>query len=186
MSSMDIELENIIERCKANDHKAFEIIYKKYYRALLGVAMRYTGNMTEAEDVLQDSFIKVFHSIGSYQKKGSFEGWLKRIVQNTSINTYRGKVKFDMYVDVSEREDIEDDSLDTVFDAFDEKEIVSLLNHLPEGYRLAINLYFIDGCSHKEIAGMMNISVGTSKSQLFKARNYLKNLIETYNREKIV
>jgi RNA polymerase sigma factor (sigma-70 family) len=183
---MSIELESIIDRCKANDHKAFEVIYKTYYRALLGVAMRYTGNLAEAEDVLQDSFIKVFHSIGSYQKKGSFEGWLKRIVQNTAINTYRNKLKFEIYVDVSEREDIEDESLSSVFESFDEKDLIGLLNHMPEGYRLAINLYFIDGCSHKEIAAMMNISVGTSKSQLFKARNYLKNLVEMHNREKIV
>lgn len=183
---MEEELNRIVERCKAKDHKAFEIIYKKYYRVLLGVALRYAGGMAEAEDVLQESFIKIFHSVGSYSGKGAFEGWIRRIVQNTAINHYKSRLKFEIYLDVSDREDLADDSFASVFDAMSEKDIIHLLNTMPEGYRLAINLYYIDGYSHKEIAAMLNVTVGTSKSQLFKAKNYLKVLIETYNQEKII
>lgn len=184
---MDQELEGIIELCKAHDHKAFEVLYKKYYRILLGISLRYSGNMAEAEDVLQDAFIKIFNSIRSYEGKGSFEGWIKRIVQNTAINNYRSRLKQHLYVDISEEEDrLEDTDLNTVFGTLETKEVISLLNKMPERYRLAINLYLIDGYSHNEIAGMLNISAGTSKSQLFRARNYLKHLIELNNQEKIV
>ena len=183
----EIELNKLVERCKANDHKAFEVVYKKYYRVLLGIAMRYTSNLHEAEDVLQDAFIKIFHSIAAYNASGSFEGWIKRIVQNTAINSYRRNLKYDLYIDVSDQEDkLEDDSFTSVFDAFEMKEVVALLNSMPEGYRLAINLYFIDGYSHKEIAGMLEITEGTSKSQLFKAKNYLKNLIELHHKQKLI
>jgi RNA polymerase sigma factor (sigma-70 family) len=184
---MDLDLDRIIEQCKANDHKAFEIVYRKYYRVLLGIALRYSGSVQEAEDVLQDSFIKIFHSIGSYHRKGSFEGWIKRIVQNTAINSYKSKLKFELYIDVSDiGNKISDDNFNSIFEAFDERDIIGLLNKMPGGYRLVINLYFVDGYSHKEIAEMLNITIGTSKSQLFKAKNYLKNLIEIHNQEKIV
>lgn len=183
----ELDLNKLVERCKANDHKAFEVLYKQYYRVLLGIAMRYTGSLHEAEDVLQDAFIKIFHSIGSYNASGSFEGWIRRIVQNTAINSYRRHLKYDLYIDVSDQEDkLGDDSFDALFDAFETKELIGLLNSMPEGYRLVVNLYYIDGYSHKEIADLLGITTGTSKSQLFKAKNYLKNLIELHNRQKSV
>ena len=184
---MQTELEGIIEQCKANDHRAFEVVYKKYYRILFGIALRYAGNRTEAEDILQDSFIKIFHSVNSFKGKGSFEGWMKRIVQNTAINNYRSNLKFELHIEVSDIENkMVDNSFSLIFEVFDEKNTIALLNTLPQGYRLVLNLYFIDGYTHKEIAEMLNISIGTSKSQLFKAKNYLKNLIQTQNNEKIV
>lgn len=184
---MEKELDKIIDGCKANNHKAFELLYRKFYRALFGIALRYSKNTAEAEDILQDSFIKIFHSISSYNGKGSFEGWMKRIVQNTAINNYRSKIKFDLYVDASNLENkLTDDDFNSVFEAFDEKDTIALLNSMPAGYRLAINLYFVDGYSHKEIAEMLNVTVGTSKSQLFKAKNYLKSLIHKQSQEKIV
>ena len=182
---METELKKLIDRCKANDHKAFEVIYRNYYRSLLGVALRYSSHRAEAEDVLQDAYIKIFQSISSYRESGSFEGWMKRIVHNTAINNFRGKLKFDLYIDVSEQEDkLSDNSFDAMFEACDVKDTLTLLKSLPEGYRMVINLYFIDGYSHKEIAALLNISTGTSKSQLFKAKSYLKKLIEIQN-EKI-
>jgi RNA polymerase sigma factor (sigma-70 family) len=184
---MDSELQKIIDKCKDNDHKAFEVVYKKFYRILLGVAMRYTANYAEAEDILQDSYIKIFHSIHSFAYKGSFEGWMKRIVQNTAINSCRSKLKFELYIELSEQEEkLSDTGFETVLGRLEVKDIVTLLNGMPEGYRLAINLYFIDGYTHREIAAMLNISEGTSKSQLFRAKNYLKNLLETQDKEKII
>lgn len=176
---MDSDLKKLIEQCKANNQKAFETLYKKYYRVLLGIALRYSRTTFEAEDILQDSFIKVFHSIRLYQNEGSFEGWLKRIVQNTAINHYRQNIKFNLHLEISSDDNtLSDDGFNSVFESFNTKDIVLLLNKLPEGYRIIINLYCIDGYQHKEISEMLNISIGTSKSQLFKAKNYLKNLIE--------
>lgn len=183
---MQINIEDILKGCKAREQKAFEILYKTYYRILLGIALRYSRNTAEAEDILQDSFIKIFNSIDSFNMKGSFEGWMKRIVQNTAINSYRSNLKFDLHVAISEQTDVGDDSFNSVFESFTNKEILALLNQLPEGYRLVINLYSIDGYSHQEIAEMLNISVGTSKSQLFKAKLYLKNLLKAHNKQQAV
>lgn len=153
---------------------------------MYGIAMRYSKSQAEAEDILQDSFIKIVNSIGAYQSEGSFEGWLKRIVQNTAINSYRSQLKFNLYVDLSEQELLlSDESPEAIFESLEAKEIILLFNRMPEGYRLILNLYCIDGYSHKEIARMMNISEGTSKSQLFKAKKYLKSLLETQSKQKI-
>lgn len=181
---MEIDLKDIIKRCKAHDHGAFEVLYKKYYRVLLGIALRYTRTEAEAEDVLQDAFIKIFNSIGTFEMKGSFEGWIKRIVQNTAINNYRSSLRFGLHVDISDHEDLaNNEAVDAALDVLDARYILHLLNSMPDGYRTILNLYMIDGYSHKEISEMLNITVGTSKSQLFKAKNYLKELIETKDKQ---
>jgi RNA polymerase sigma factor (sigma-70 family) len=135
---------------------------------------------------LQDSFIKIFNSIDSYNEKGSFEGWMKRVVQNTAINSYRSNLKFDLHIAISDETDIGDDSFNTVFDAFSNKEILALLNQLPEGYRVIINLFCIDGYTHQQISELLGIAIGTSKSQLFKAKAYLKNLLKMYHKQQAV
>ncbi|MBA3680564.1 MAG: sigma-70 family RNA polymerase sigma factor [Bacteroidetes bacterium] len=181
-----ISTEEILKGCKAKEQKAFEMLYKKYYRILLGIALRYSRNTAEAEDILQDSFIKIFNSIDSFNSKGSFEGWMKRIVQNTAINSYRSNLKFDLHVAITDHTEVSDDSLNSVFETFTNNEIISLFNQLPEGYRLVLNLFYIDGYSHPEISEMLNISIGTSKSQLFKAKNYLKNLLKIHHKQEAV
>lgn len=181
-----IDTLELIKRCKALEPVGFELLYKTYYRVLYGIAMRYSKSAAEAEDILQDSFIKVFNSIQHYRGEGSFEGWLKRIVQNTAINSYRSQLKFSLYVDVSDQELLQsDDSPEAMFESLEAREIIILFNRMPEGYRLILNLYCIDGYSHKEIAEMLGISEGTSKSQLFKAKKYLKSLMETQSKQKI-
>jgi RNA polymerase sigma factor (sigma-70 family) len=170
------ELNDILIGCKANDHASFEILFKSYYRILLGVALRYSRNREEAEDTLQDAFIKIFQNIESYRGLGSFEGWMKKIVQFTAINNYKSDQKTHLHVEISETE-LSDKSFESFFCDFEPGEIIVLLQQLPEGYRMAINLYFIDGYSHKEIGSMLDISIGTSKSQLFKAKNYLKHIL---------
>ncbi|MDP1800226.1 MAG: sigma-70 family RNA polymerase sigma factor [Bacteroidota bacterium] len=183
---MQIHLNDIIKGCKAKDEKAFEVLYKKYYRILLGIALRYSRDTAEAEDILQDSFIKIFNSIESFNTTGSFEGWMKRIVQNTAINSYRSNLKFDLHVAITDEIDVGDDSFTSVFESFSNKEILALLNQLPEGYRVVINLFYIDGYSHQEISELLNIGVGTSKSQLFKAKAYLKNLLKVSHKQQAV
>jgi RNA polymerase sigma factor (sigma-70 family) len=184
---MQVNLDEIVRGCKAKEEKAFELLYRNYYRILFGIALRYSRTRTEAEDILQDSFIKIFNSIDSFNGKGSFEGWMKRIVQNTAINSYRSHLKFDLHVAISDQIDVaESDDFEAVLQLFDANGIVELLNQLPEGYRLVINLFFIDGYSHKEISEMLNISVGTSKSQLHKAKANLKTIIELQLKQQVV
>ncbi len=175
-----MELSDLIENCKKNDEKSYEILYKKYYRVLYGIALRYSRTTFEAEDILQEAFIKIFKNISSFTMQGSFEGWIKRIVQNTAINHYKSNIKFNLNSDITSGEyEINDGSFDSLFNAIETKEIITLLNEMPEGYRMIINLYCIDGYSHKEIAEILTISIGTSKSQLFKAKGYLKKTIES-------
>jgi RNA polymerase sigma factor (sigma-70 family) len=174
---MEDELGHIITGCKAGDHKSYEALYKRFYRLLLGVACRYTRSTEEAEDILQDAFIKVFHNIGSFSGKGSFEGWIRRIVQNTAINYYRSRLKFEKMSEGAETES-DGESDESIIGGMDAKTIIALLNRMPEGYRLLINLYAIDGYTHAEIGEMLGISTGTSKSQLFKAKKYLRELLK--------
>ncbi|MFO0477880.1 MAG: RNA polymerase sigma factor [Bacteroidota bacterium] len=182
---MNEGLIDIIEQCQAKNEKGFEALYKKYYRVLHSIAIRYCRTSFEADDVLQDAFIKIFHNIDSYSPEGSFEGWLKRIVQNTAINNYKSNLKYNLHVPVLESEDIKDnENIDSIFGDFEAKDILLLLNKLPDGYRIIINLFCLDGFTHKEIAKQLNITEGTSKSQLFKAKAYLKRLVDTeFNRK---
>ncbi len=176
---MNEEEKKIVKGCKERDERAFELLYKKYYRMLLGIAMRYSKDKMEAEDVLQDAFIRVFNSIDAFSEKGSFEGWLKRIVQNTAINNYRKNLKHNLYVDLADKEnELMEDSFPELLGGFEVKDIVVMLNAMPDGYRVVMNLYYIDGYSHREISAMLGITEGTSKSQLFKARAFMKDLIE--------
>ena len=179
------DLNEVIKQCKAKDPAGFEFLYKTYYRVLYGIAMRYSKNTAEAEDILQDSFIKVFNSIQTYQSEGSFEGWLKRIVQYTAINSYRSRLKFNLHIEMPDSDSLSDDSLGAIFETMEAKEIVALLNSMPEGYRVILNLYCIDGYTHKQIAEMIKITEGTSKSQLFKAKKYLKNLLDAQSKQRI-
>jgi len=171
--------DELIAGCKAGDPKAYELLYKKYYRVLYGIALRYCRTTFEAEDILQDSFVKILKHIHTFKGEGSFEGWIKRIVQNTAINNYKSNLKLGQNIDPAGSDLAQsDDTLDTLFSAMEAKEIVQLLNMLPAGYRLVINLYCIDGHSHQEIAEMLGISVGTSKSQLSKGRALLRRMVE--------
>jgi RNA polymerase sigma-70 factor (ECF subfamily) len=171
---MHEDLQEIVRGCKAGSHQAYEMLYKRFYRVLFVIALRYAASREEAEDILQDAFVKVFHNIRNYSESGSFEGWMKRIVQNTAINYYRSRLKFQHNDEATEQSD---DSFEKIMSGLDAKNLLDLLNRLPEGYRLIINLYAIDGHSHAEIATMLGISPGTSKSQLFKAKRQLRELL---------
>lgn len=173
---MDRDLEEIVSGCKAGSEKAYHVLFTRYYCVLLGVAMRYVKDRDEAKDILQESFIKIFKNISSYSERNSFEGWMKRIVQNTAINQYRRNLRFDNNAEaVLEKET--DKEFENMISGLNAKSILALLHKLPDGYRTIINLYLIDGYSHPEIASMLGISAGTSKSQLFKARKFLKELL---------
>ena len=172
----------IINACIKQDKKAQKILYKKYASIMYGICLRYCNRKAEAEDVLQEAFIKIFAGIKSYRSEGSFEGWLKRIVVNTALNYYKSNLKraFDQSIDnVNESQMSGADSYDADLSVND---LMKMINDLADGYRIVFNLYAIEGYSHKEIAEMLNISENTSKSQLSRARAILQNKINEYRK----
>ena len=174
----------IIEGCKKGNHRSFHLLYQKCAPTMLGVCYRYSKTMDEAEDVLQDGFIKVFQKISTYQGRGSFEGWLRRIMVNTAINNYKSASKHYYHEDIDNDHNVElkaDDVLLFEIVDYDKKQIIRLIHELPPGYKLVFNLYVIEGLTHKEIADELEISVNTSKSQLSKAKKLLRKKLEENN-----
>ncbi len=171
-----MSLEQLIINCKKNDTKAQSQLYKLFSSKLFSVCLKYSRNYAEAEDNLQDSFVTIFKKIEQYNNKGSFEGWIKRITINTALQRYREKSVFKI-VNEGNIEDvsvaIEDDDISIDF-------LLKIIQELPDRYRLVFNLYVLDGYSHKEVANMLNITTGTSKSNLARARFILKEKIENY------
>lgn len=171
-----MSLEQLIEHCKKNDTKAQSQLYKLYSSKLFSLCLKYSRNYVEAEDNLQDAFVTIFNKISQYKSKGSLEGWMKRITINTALQRYRSVGVFD----IINEEQIEDVSVEIDEDAVTIDFLLSIIQELPDRYRLVFNLYALDGYSHKEIAEMLNISTGTSKSNLARARLILKEKIEQY------
>ena len=153
-----------------------EILYKKFSSKMYGVCLRYSGNVEDANDLLQEGFIKIFKNLGKFRGEGSFEGWMRRICVNTSIEHFRKKVKLYNVTEVQENT-IEDAELN-VLDSLAEKDIIILVNELSPGYKAVFNMHVIEGYSHKEIADILGITEGTSKSQLARAKGVLKKFLE--------
>ena len=172
-----MSLDLLIQKCKKNDTNAQSEIYKLFSGKLFAVCLKYSRNHVDAEDNLQDAFVTIFEKISQYSYKGSFEGWLKRIVVNTVLQKYRNKSVFN----IIKEEDIEDEEIEVVDYHVDINFLLQSIQELPDRYRLVFNLYALDGYSHKEIAEMLKITTGTTKSNLARARRILKNKIENYN-----
>lgn len=170
-------LEQLINDCKNNDIKAQEQLYNLFAAKLFAVCLKYSRNYAEAEDNLQDGFLIIFNKIGQYTFKGSFEGWLKRVMINNVLQQYRNVSFLELVNDEIAEEvevEIENDSVSLEY-------LMKIIQELPDRYRLVFNLYVIDGYSHKEIADMLEITTGTSKSNLARARMILKDKIEKQN-----
>lgn len=177
----------LIEGCIEGKRKAFALLYKRYASGMLGVCMRYCRNKAEAEDVLQEGFIKVFGSIASFRQAGSLEGWIRRIMVNTAIDHYHKlsrsgyPVSMEDYNGMEPEDEQPQPETDGFFaDTLSEDDLMALIQQLPDGYRVVFNMYAIEGFSHQEIADTLNISVNTSKTQLFKARRWLRKSLEGF------
>jgi RNA polymerase sigma factor (sigma-70 family) len=170
--------QQIIEGCARHERKAQKVLYEKYSRLLMGVCMRYAGNREEAEDILQDSFLKIFFRIGDYSGTGSFVGWLRKVVVNTAITHYHVNLKYRYHVEIEEYVSVEAGSAGFDEDFFTADELFKVLNELPRGYRMIFNLYAVEGYKHKEIAEMMGIDTNTSKSQYSRARAVIRDKLE--------
>lgn len=167
-------LEDLIEKCKKEDPQAQGKLYSLFSSKLYAVCLKYSPNAVEAQDNLQDAFITIFQKIGQYQHKGSFEGWIKRIAVNTVLQKYRKERVFEIVNEEAiEDAEVEIDETDITLDY-----LLKLIQELPNRYRMVFNLYVLDGYSHQETADMLEISVGTSKSNLARAKMILKSKIE--------
>lgn len=171
-----LTLDELITRCKKKDGKAQEALYQQYAAILFGICLKYSPNRTEAEDSLQDAFITIFSRIEQYEGKGSFEGWMKRITVNTVLQKYRKKRLFD----IADEGKIEEPDIEVEQESIPLDYLLKIIQELPDRYRLVFNLYVLDNYSHKEIAEMLGISDGTSKSNLARARMILKTKIEAF------
>ncbi len=171
------EDEILIERCKKGDRTAQNQLYQKYKRLLFGVCLRYSTDSMEAEDLLQDGFIKIYTDLYQYRPIGSFKGWMRKVVVNVALQHIRKKKKLfsDVEIDTLANEYRVDDDL---FSKFREKALINMIQQLPEGYRLVFNMYVIEGYSHKEIAEQLGVSTSTSKSQLSRAKSVLRSMLE--------
>ncbi|MBQ0147429.1 MAG: sigma-70 family RNA polymerase sigma factor [Flavobacteriaceae bacterium] len=169
---MENPLIKIIQRCQKNDRKAQQLIYTEFSSILFSICLRYSDNYEDAQDSFQEGFILIFNKIDQYNFQGSFEGWMKKIMVNVSLQKYRKKNNLKVE-DIENICDVEEGTID--FDDFTSyQELLTIIQTLPYQYRQVFNLYVLEEYSHQEIATLLNISIGTSKSNLSRARNILK------------
>lgn len=166
----------IIEGCKNGDRHSQQKLYKLYASKMYAICYRYASGKMEAEDILQEGFVKVFTNLYKYIPSGPFGAWIKTIMVNTAIEHYRKNKR--SIIDIRENLPDENPTNSDVIEQFSVKEILELVNKMPDGYKQIFNLYAIEGYKHFEIGEMLGISEGTSKSQYSRAKKFLQNLIE--------
>lgn len=168
--------EVLLEGCKKNDAIAQQELYNKYSPKMLSVCYRYAKTREDAEDMLQEGFIKVFTQISQFEARGSLEGWILRIMVHTCINHLKKNKRFNDNIDLSYAESIgiREDYIPATLQA---KQVVECIRALPLGYRTVLNLYAIEGYSHKEIGDMLDIEESTSRSQFTRAKNLLESML---------
>lgn len=172
--------KDILEGCKNNKRQYQEILYRKYATKMYGICMSYSGDRDMAQDILQESFIKVFKKIKGFNMEGSLEGWIRRIVSNTAIDSLRKRQREYSYINDSYDDPVEDFK-PGVLEEMKATDIMNMVSRLPEGARLIFNLFALEGYSHSEIAKKLNITEGTSKSQFSRARKMLMSLVNKYS-----
>ena len=169
--------DELINGCIRENAACQKEVFNRYAGHMLGVCQRYARNTDDAQDILQDSFIKVFSKIGQFKFEGSFEGWIRKIVVNTALKKY-SLVRYSKELTGYEVNENNGGNVDpAAYAHLTEKDLLVLINSLPDGYRLIFNLYVIEGYQHEEIASMLGIQPGTSRSQLVKARTMLQKQI---------
>jgi len=177
----------MIAGCKEQKREAQKMLYESYARKMYSICLRYSSDQDAAQDLLQDGFMKVFANISSFQEKGSFEGWLKRIFINLALeNLRKRKSIFQSSEDIQNLPDVVDESTeDDQMYRISETELLKMVQDLPKGYSTVFNLYAIEDYSHKEIADMLGISEGTSRSQYVRARQILQDKVKLYVKERM-
>jgi RNA polymerase sigma factor (sigma-70 family) len=169
---------DLIKGCMEGNRRMQEELYSRFSSRMYAVCLRYAGNAEEAEDILQEGFIKIFKKLDSFRSEGSFEGWVRRIFVNTAIEHFRRK-RYLMPVTEKEENTLEG-KYNSVLDDLGAKDILALVQELSPGYRTVFNMYVVEGYTHKEIADMLGISEGTSKSQLSRAKVILQDMVRAF------
>ncbi|WP_243421765.1 RNA polymerase sigma factor [Marinifilum breve] len=178
------ELEQIVKECSKGKSKAQELLYREFAPKMLGVCLRYSNDLSEAEDTLQDGFIKVFQSIKSYQFKGSFEGWIRRIMVNTALEKFRKSKNMQVVDEVWEPDPDSEPDESIQSSNIPLEVLLQMVQGLPDRYQMVFSLYVLDGYTHNEISEVMDITVGTSKSNLARGRAILKQKVNDFLSEK--
>ncbi|NOJ75431.1 RNA polymerase sigma factor [Empedobacter stercoris] len=176
-------LEYLIKQCQEQNRKAQEEIYLEFSPVLFSICLRYAESYEDAQDIFQEGFIHIFNKVNQFKFEGSFEGWMKRIMVNLNLEKLKKKntLPFEDYEKLIITQDDDED----IEDNFDYQQLLEVVHNLPPQYRQVFNLYVFEEFTHQEIAEMLNISVGNSKSNLSRARNLLKqklNLLKTVNK----
>lgn len=169
--------QKIVSDCLKGNPVAQRQLFEMFAPKMLGVCLRYMKSQDEAEDVLQDGFVKVFSKLSAYKNNGSLEGWVRRIMVNTALDQIRKNAKFAYSSDFTDNE-YKLDSSDFTFETLIVEDLMKLINGMPDGYKVVFNMFAIEGYSHKEIAETLGVSENTSKSQYSRARSYLKEKLE--------
>ena len=166
------------------DTKSLELLYKYFAPRMYGICLRFAGNEMDADDILQEGFIKIFNKIKNFRNEGSLEGWIRRTIINTAINHYRKNLRNSRFSDIDGLE-VPEKNNESVYDKLSKEELINIIRELPNGYRTVFNLNVIEGYTHKEIGRMLNISDNTSKSQLTRARSILQRKVLALMKEKV-
>ncbi len=176
LSNQIVAETDLIRGCLDGNRRMQKQLYDQFSSKMYAVCLRYMGNADDAQDVLQEGFIKIYKNLERFRGDGSFEGWVRRIFVNTAIEQIRKK-KIDVSITEKEEETIEFKTISAI-DKINEKDLLKIVQELSPGYRTVFNLYIVEGFGHKEIEEMMGISEGTSKSQLARARMILQEKLK--------
>ena len=172
----NISEKELIKGCLEQKTEYQKELYKRYSSKMMAVCRRYSKDVMEAEDMLQNSFIRVFDSLSFFKMKGSLEGWIRKIIVTTSLNDIRKRFE---YTDIDEEIDLIDSTIENeTISEFSEKELIEIISRIPPGYRQVFNMYAIEGYDHAEIAEALDIKGASSRSQYLRAKKYLKKEIE--------
>ena len=174
------DIKNIIKGCLAGNRRDQELLYRRHAARLYAVSLQYSGNDDEARDILQEGFIKIFDNLVHYKNEGSFEGWMHRIIVNTALEKFRSKHNLFRVDNIDQIQEPDADPDNDAYSGLEALDLLDIIRELPPKYRMVFNLYAIEGYSHKEISRMINISEGTSKSNLSRARAILQKKVNLY------
>lgn len=169
-------MQLLLRGCKKNDRESQRLLYQHYYAYAMSICIRYSHSAEEAKEIVNDGFLKVFKKIDQYKQDSSFKAWIRRIMINTAIDHYRKEVKHYYHKDIGTLTVIESND-ENALNHLSHEELIGLIQQLTPAYRAVFNLYVIDGFNHQEISTLLKISVGTSKSNLMKARNNLRKAL---------
>jgi len=178
--------KEIINGCIKNDRKMQKELYKMFAPRMYSICLRYAKSREEAQDILQEGFMKIYTKINQFSGEHSFEGWMKRIFANTSITHYNSNLKYYYQDDITEIKESETLHFNASDSDYSEEELLEVIESLSDGYRMVFNLFAIEGFKHKEIAEMLGIDEATSKSQFFRARKIIQKKLLELSGEKIM